>query len=126
MSMFDFEFDDHEDPIDGLRLGDVVESYERARENDSGGYFDSETLEDIATFYFEQERFEEALEVIDRLAGAQPFTSDVWLKRGVILNTLERHEEAIEAYERALAFNPMDSGGEPESRYHARPSRRVG
>jgi len=89
MSMFDFEFDDHEDPIEGLRFGDVVESYERAQQDGSEKYFDSEALEDISSFYFENEQFEQALEVIDRLAEVQPFSSDVWLKRGVILNTLD-------------------------------------
>ena len=94
MSMFDFEFDDYEDPIEGLRLDEVVKSYERAQKIGSGEYFDSETLEDIATFYFEKERFEDALGAIDKLAEVQPFSSDVWLKRGVILNTLDRHREA--------------------------------
>ncbi|HEY5565181.1 MAG TPA: tetratricopeptide repeat protein, partial [Rhodothermia bacterium] len=100
MSMFDFEFDEQDDSIERLRLDGVVEAYERSLNDESDSYFDSETLEDIATYYFETEAFAEALEVIDRLLLVQPFSSDVWLKRGVLLNTLERHEEAVEAYER--------------------------
>ena len=64
MSMFDFEFGDFEDPAGENRINELVSSYES---QDSTSYFDSDTLEDIATFYFERGRYEEALGVVDRL-----------------------------------------------------------
>ncbi|HEX7069382.1 MAG TPA: tetratricopeptide repeat protein, partial [Rhodothermales bacterium] len=97
--MFDFEFDDFEDPADEERLNNLVASYEAS---DDSTYFDSDALEDIASYYFERGDFARALEVIDRLVAAQPYSSDAWMRRGILLNTLGRHEEAIQAYDQAL------------------------
>ncbi|MEL6612846.1 MAG: tetratricopeptide repeat protein, partial [Bacteroidota bacterium] len=107
--MFDFEFGDYDDPTSGDALRQLIEAYEEGRRTGNVGFYDSETLEDIATFYFEEGRLEEALEVIDRLLDAQPYSSDAWLRRGVLLNHLERHTEALDAYDRALALNPADA-----------------
>ncbi|RMF59413.1 MAG: tetratricopeptide repeat protein, partial [Bacteroidetes bacterium] len=91
MSMFDFEFDDFEDFSGESRIEDLVTSFEEQGES---AYFDSDTLEDIATYYFEEGRFEDALRVIDRLLEMYPFSSDGWMRRGILLNNLGRHEEA--------------------------------
>ena len=85
MSMFDFGFDDLEDSADPSRLSNLVNSYER---NGEGTYFDSDALEDIATYYFERGRFEDALGVIDRILENQPYSSDNWMRRGILLNNL--------------------------------------
>ena len=104
--MFDFEFDHFEDPADEDRLNDLVTAYESQPDT---AYFDSDALEEIATHYFERGRFDSALEVIDRLIATQPYSSDAWTRRGILLNNLGRHEEALVAYEKALLLNPVDA-----------------
>ena len=77
-------------------------------EKGSDSYFDSDTLEEIASYYFEQGRFEESLRVVDRSLEMHPYSSDGWMRRGILLNNLGRHHEALEAYDEALGMNPTD------------------
>ena len=49
--MFDFEFDEFEDPASEDELRDLVDAYERSLHKDADAYFDSEALEHIATYY---------------------------------------------------------------------------
>ncbi|MEM6647307.1 MAG: tetratricopeptide repeat protein, partial [Bacteroidota bacterium] len=97
MSMFDFGPDPFEDSH-SKDLRDLIAAYEA---QDGLVYFDSETLEDIATYYFELGEFGQALGVIDRLLEMYPFSSDAWMRRGILLNNLTRHEEALDAYTQA-------------------------
>ena len=60
MGLFDFEYDDADD-ADAERLRDLVAAYEGGEAT----YFDSHDLEEIASHYYEQERFEDALAVVD-------------------------------------------------------------
>src|SRR5690606_21756466 len=92
MSMFDFEFDDYDGPAGEARLNELLEAYE----NSKSTYFDSDTLEDIANFYFEQGRYEDALGVVDRLLETLSFSSDAWMRRGILLNNLGRHDRSEE------------------------------
>ena len=102
--MYEFdEFDEPEDSeADGLR--DLIEAYEHSLGEGAAAWFDSEDLEQIATFYFEAGRVEEALAVVSRQLDDAPFQSDGWLRRGVLLNHLDRHEEALEALVDAILF----------------------
>ena len=90
MSMFNFEFEDFEDSQDDERLEDLAAGFEQ---QDESAYFDSDTLEEIATFYFEQGRFKDSLRVVDRMLVTHPYSSDSRLSRGILLNILGRHEE---------------------------------
>ena len=83
MSMF--EFDDFDEGREDDALNDLIAAYEASQEEGGNAYFDSEALEEIATHYFEQGRFETALDVIDRLIATHPYSSDAWLRRGVLL-----------------------------------------
>ena len=85
-------------------MHDLVEAFER---ND-GAYFDSEALEDLATHYFEIGDLEQALVVVDEQIDKQPYSSDAWMRRGILLNHLALHESALEAYGMALSINPVD------------------
>ena len=62
--MFNFESEECEDYRDDSRLEALAASLKEA--GDSAN-FDSDTLEEIAAFHFEQGRYEEALRVLDRL-----------------------------------------------------------
>ena len=116
MSMFDFGFDDLEDSADPSRLSNLVNSYER---NGESAYFDSDALEDIATFYFERGRFDDALGVIDRILDNQPYSSDNWMRKGILLNNLGKNAEALNAYQKALSLNPYRSRNDGQHGHHA-------
>lgn len=105
MSMFDFEFEDFDEPADEGRMNALLSAYE----GNTPAWLDSDSLEDIANYYFEQGRYEDALSVIDRLLDIMSHSSDAWMRRGILLNNLERHKEALEAYDQALTLNPVDS-----------------
>ncbi|MBX3732155.1 MAG: tetratricopeptide repeat protein [Verrucomicrobiae bacterium] len=50
--------------------------------------------------------FEPALTVLDRYLGDYPSSEQGWHLRGMALANLERHEEAVSSYARALKINP--------------------
>ena len=100
MGLFDFEFDDAGDAADSERLNELVSAYETGVST----YFDSHALEEIATHYYEQGRFEDALGAIERLVEAQPYASDGWMRRGILQSLLGRHAAALDSYDRALAI----------------------
>jgi tetratricopeptide (TPR) repeat protein len=103
--MFNFEFDDYDEFRDEDRLRELVDSFEAG---DRAGYLDSDALDDIASWYYDKGRFEDALCVVDRVLASHPFSSDAWMRKGILLNNLDRHTDALDAYERALALNPAD------------------
>ena len=103
--MFNLESEECEDYRDESWLKALAESFKAA---DDSTYFDSDTLEEIASYYFEKGRYEESIRVIDRLLDTYPYSSDGWMRRGVVLNNLGRHQDALVAYDRVLALNPTD------------------
>jgi TolB-like protein/Flp pilus assembly protein TadD len=55
---------------------------------------------------------ERALVSLDRALGLRPESGEAWRLRGSALITLSRDDEALEAFEKALARNPMDSSAQ--------------
>jgi Tfp pilus assembly protein PilF len=53
-----------------------------------------------------ENRFDEALGVLDRVVAAEPRHSAAWLERGYTLEALRSEPEAVESYSRALALDP--------------------
>ena len=51
-----------------------------------------------------QRRFEQALEVFDKITAANPDIPEAWNNRGVALFSLGRLDEALESYDRSLAL----------------------
>ena len=49
-----------------------------------------------------------ALLMLVSIAGAAQ-SSDVWLKKGIALEILNKHEEAIKVCDKAIEINPNDS-----------------
>src|SRR3990172_12682307 len=105
-------FDNHDDDEHRPRRNDRSdEDLRRFREQLKNGEKDinnTEALEEIIQFYFEHEQFEEALHFVDRLLSFEPFSSDAWQRKGMILNNLYRYGEALTCYEKALSLNPTD------------------
>ena len=96
--MFDFGFDNFDDSSSNARLQELVDAYETHGTN---AYFDSNELEAVATYYYEQGAFENALAVIDHLLDLHPYSADGWLRRGILLNNLGRYQEALRTYQKA-------------------------
>ncbi|HUL75803.1 MAG TPA: tetratricopeptide repeat protein, partial [Vicinamibacteria bacterium] len=55
---------------------------------------------------------ERALASLDRALALRPGSADAWRYRGSALTTLNRAEEALAAFEAALARNPMDASAQ--------------
>jgi len=51
-------------------------------------------------------KYEEALEIFERLLDMNPNIPEAWNNKGVALYRLGRAEEAIECYDRSLAIDP--------------------
>lgn len=62
----------------------------------------------LATLYFEKARFGQALEHIDLALQGQPGNPRMLARRGLILNRLDRHGDAIEVFEALIGREPND------------------
>ncbi|HYW17427.1 MAG TPA: sulfotransferase [Allosphingosinicella sp.] len=63
-------------------------------------------LGSIGAVLRKENRFDEALAVLDRVVAAEPRHSAAWLERGYTLEALRSEPEAVESYSRALALDP--------------------
>ncbi|HZV12347.1 MAG TPA: tetratricopeptide repeat protein, partial [Candidatus Kapabacteria bacterium] len=93
----------HESYLDGLR-----ESLNKADADAIRSSASTDTLEELIQYCLEHEKFSDALRFADVLLELLPYSGDVWQKRGIALNELDRNEEALEAFNHALALNPAD------------------
>src|SRR3989339_867918 len=107
MPSFD-HFDDDPIPRPNDRSDDDVRRFREQLRNGEKDINNTEALEEIIQFYFEHGQYEEALSFVDRLLSFEPFSSDAWQRKGMILNNLYRYEEALACYEKALQLNPTD------------------
>lgn len=55
---------------------------------------------------YQQERYPEALAVLEQALKQWPDQADLWQLRGNVLNSLGQHQEAAKAYHQALQLNP--------------------
>ncbi|MCX6133345.1 MAG: tetratricopeptide repeat protein, partial [Ignavibacteriales bacterium] len=102
-------FDDDEHlPRPNDRSDDDLRRFREQLKNGEKDINNTEALEEIIQFYFEHGQFEEALHFVDRLLSFEPFSSDAWQRKGMILNNLYRSEEALTCYDKALQLNPTD------------------
>ena len=62
----------------------------------------------LATLYFEKGQFAAALRHIDKALDSHPDDCRMLSRKGLILNRLERHGEAIEVFTRLIAREPKD------------------
>ena len=69
--------------------------------------------EDILTTYLriaDDERWEEALPVIEEIVSKNEGISTSWFNYAVCLEGLNRYEDAIDAFKRAYEIEPFDKG----------------
>lgn len=64
----------------------------------------------LARIYLAGKKLPEALDAIDKAAATSPRESGVHNLRGVILNQMERYDEAVRSLETAVALAPKDVG----------------
>ena len=68
-----------------------------------------ETLEEIIYYCMENENFNDALEFGRIWTKVEPYSSDAWLKLGIIESNLERFSESLLSFDKALEISPMDT-----------------
>src|SRR5262245_11869142 len=68
--------------------------------------FNYEALHRFAFLHGQCGRWEEAQEVMARAIALNPRAADALFLRGTALQKLERHEEAVACFDRALALHP--------------------
>jgi len=68
-----------------------------------------DTLEDIINYCIEKDNFKDALDFGKLWAKIEPYSSEAWLKLGIIESNLDKFNESLISFDRALAISPMDS-----------------
>jgi tetratricopeptide (TPR) repeat protein len=70
----------------------------------------AENALDRANKAVEEERYQEALEILDRLTSKHPIFAEAWNQRAAVFWKLGRHEESILDCERTLVLKPHHYG----------------
>ncbi|MCU0412065.1 MAG: bacterial transcriptional activator domain-containing protein, partial [Bacteroidetes bacterium] len=104
MSGFDHIDDDGFPRTPNDSSDDDVRRFRESLRNGSRDINSPEALEEIIQFYLDHEEFEEALQFAERLLSFEPFSSDAWQRKGMILNNLTRYADALSCYDRALSL----------------------
>ncbi|NUN70058.1 MAG: tetratricopeptide repeat protein [Bacteroidetes bacterium] len=112
--MSTFDHDNFEDDFEGdssprRDRNEEIERFKELLRRGGNGLKSIEALEEIISYCFEKEKFDEALTFAAQLVEYAPYSSDSWMKKGMVLNNLFRYQEALECYDQAIALNPNDS-----------------
>ena len=73
-----------------------------------------------------QKKFEEAIEIFERVLAMNQKIPEVWNNRGVALYGLGRLEESVQSYDRCLAIDPEKSGCSEEQGLFAEKPKETG
>ena len=63
---------------------------------DASSITNIEALEEIVNYYFDHERYDDALQFVDRLLTLVPYSADNWQRKGLILSNLGKFDDALE------------------------------
>ena len=85
------------------RIDEAEAHYRRAVENSPNF---PPALDHLGAFWIGQKRYHEALEIFQALTAAQPESAKFHTGMGVVFAGLNRPEEALHSYDRALALDP--------------------
>jgi tetratricopeptide (TPR) repeat protein len=103
----DFDDDPEREQRDKEKLEDELKKFKEMLKEGSSS-ISIEALEEIVNYYFENEKYDEALHFITHLLEFVPYSADTWQRKGLILSSLFRYREALECYDKALSLNPVD------------------
>ena len=109
-----FDHDNFDDDFEGdssprRDRNEEIERYKELLRRGGSGLKSIEALEEIINYYFEKEKYDEALTFANQLVEFAPYSSDGWMRKGMILNNLFRYNEALQCYDQAISLNPNDS-----------------
>src|SRR5262245_26904198 len=112
MDIFDFENNDQDSEdreSSKEHFEEEIKKFKERLKDGGGGTTNIEALEEIVSFYFDSEKYDEALHFTNLLLEYIPFSADTWQRKSIILNNLQRHNEALECIDHALKLNPIDT-----------------
>ncbi|MEM4649334.1 MAG: tetratricopeptide repeat protein, partial [Candidatus Bathyarchaeia archaeon] len=108
MSLYDSEFSQEDNSESSDNLEEEIKECKAILEN--GYIYNSiERIEDLIQDCIDFIRFEDGLYFTNKLLEIFPYNSELWLKKGILLNGLMKFEEAIECFDKALSLNPNDA-----------------
>ena len=85
-----------------------MRKYRDSLKDGSQNLTNAEAIEEIVNYYFDNEKYEEALHFVTQLLAIVPYSPEFWHRKGLILANLFKYEEALDAYDRALTLDPVD------------------
>lgn len=99
MSFFDSDYsNDEEFNLPDYKIDEEIASCKKILE--SGYIYDSiERIEELIQSCLDNERYEDALFLLEKLLEVFPYNSEYWLKKGIVLNGLFRFSEALLAFD---------------------------
>jgi len=98
MSILDFgNFDDDPEDDQGRRerFEDELKKYRDSLKDGSSGITNAEALEEIVNYYFDNEKYEDALHFVNQLLAIVPYSADFWHRKGLILANLYKYEDGV-------------------------------
>lgn len=110
--MNNFGFDEGEDEPTPRDMDEQLRRFRRelgGGNKNFDGFHDAQALETLIPYCLDKQLFNDALTFSTVLIEYQPFSADAWLWRGVALSNLERFDEAMESFDRAMSLDPTDN-----------------
>lgn len=110
--MLEFEYEDNDNDEQDRR--DLDETLKRFRESVRSGNWQQgsptpDALESIVQYCLETNKFDDALTFSLLWVEKAPYASDAWHKLGMAYGSQNRWTEALEAYDRAISLDPVDT-----------------
>jgi len=90
---------------DRLALTDLVDQFERFLREDSGGYFDEDSLERLLEYYESMNLPDREEAVIDFALIQNPFSSEFLIHKAEFLINRKRYDEALDILDKAQVFD---------------------
>ncbi len=84
----------------------AIESFYKAYQHD---YKVIESLDGIASIYFQQENYQKAIEIYNVIQDEKGYDSDIWCNIGVCYIHISQYEKAIEFFDKGIEKKPTDA-----------------
>ena len=107
MSIYNSHFNDINSEEDDIDLNEEINACRNIIE--SNLLYDSfERIEDVINQCIDYGYITDGLYFVNYLIEISPYNSELWNKKGLLLNSAGNFEQAIECIEKALSLNPGD------------------